>query len=289
MSDDYIQDWDHFIAISKRLEKTEKIYRGQADSSWSLRPCLTRVFKNSGIEREEAIEIEKKLLTTFQENNSDDSIARFNPANKILWWTVMQHFGAPTRLLDWSNDIKVALYFAVCDQFDKDGALFCFDDGHLNFIRHIRQNAEWADIDRQLEKSIAGKEYETAIYAFTNEIPIDRKTNQQSCWTITTELTEDIEGVHDKIADRLVFEGVYGGEGHSLVIKYIIDRSLKVVLLKELMALGITGQYLFPGLDGLGKQTTDLLNTMVAESAGNVHPKKGVWFPGIYKQRKESD
>ncbi len=278
MSDDYIRDWDHFLAISKRLEKTEKIYRGQADSSWSLRPSLTRVFKNADIEREKAIEIEKTLLKTFQENNSDDSIARFDPANKILWWTVMQHFGAPTRLLDWSNDIKVALYFAVCDQFDKDGALFCFDDGYLNFIRHIRKNEEWADIDRQLENSIAGKEYETTIYAFTNEMPIDRKTNQQSCWTITTELTEDIEGVHDEIADRLVFEGVHGGEGHNLVIKYIIGRSLKVVLLRKLVDLGITGQYLFPGLDGLGKQTTDLLNTMVLESVSNVPPKKGTFL-----------
>lgn len=272
MSDDYIQDWDHFLAISKHLEKTEKIYRGQADSSWNLRPSLTRVFKNGRVDREEAIEIEKTLLKAFQKNNSNDFITRLDPANKILWWTVMQHFGVPTRLLDWSSDIKVALYFAVCDRFDKDGALFCFDDGHLNFIRHNRQNAGWADIDRQLENSIAGKEYETAIYAGTNEIPIIRRINQQSCWTITTELTEDIEFFHDKIADRLVFEGVHGGEGHSLVIKYIIGKSLKVVFLEKLMDLGINGQYLFPGLDGLGKQMTDLLNTMVLESVNDAPP-----------------
>ena len=128
---------------------------------------------------------------------------------------------------------------------------------------------------RESHKELNGKEYEIAIYAFTNEIPIDRKTNQQSCWTITTELTEDIECVHDKIADRLVFEGVHGGEGHSLVMKYIIGRSLKVVFLRELMDLGINGQYLFPGLDGLGKQTTDLLNTIVLESFSDVLHKKG--------------
>lgn len=68
------------------------------------------------------------------------------------------------------------------------------------------------------------------------------------------------------MADRLVFDGVHGGEGHSLVIKYTIDSSLKASLLKNLMDLGITGQFLFPGLDGLGKMTTNLLHTLVLKS-----------------------
>jgi len=178
----------------------------------------------------------------------------------------MQHYGAPTRLLDWSTDINVALYFAVCDRLDTDGALFCFDDGHLNFIRHTRTDAEWANIDLQLENSLSGKDYETSIYAFTNELPIERKTNQKGCFTITTELVEDIESVHDKIADRLVFDGVHGGEGHSLVIKYIVDSSLKVSFLKNLTDIGISGQFLFPGLDGLGKMTTNLLHILVSKS-----------------------
>ena len=265
MSENHIQDWDHFLAISRRFEEVEKIYRGQADSSWRIRPSLTRVFKDNGVNREKALEIERILLEDFQNRNSDKFIAKLNQDNVIQWWTVMQHFGAPTRLLDWSKDIKVALYFAVCDRFDKDGALFCFDDGHLNFIRHIREGAEWANIDMQLEKSMAGKEYETSIYAFTNELPIDRKTNQQGCFTITTELTEEIESVHDEIADKLVFEGVQGAEGHSLIIKYDIHKSLKAEFLRQLMNLGITGQYLFPGLDGHGKQTTDFLNTIILE------------------------
>jgi len=266
MSDNYIHDWNHFLKVSAHFENAEKIYRGQADASWRLRPSLTRIFKNYGIGRKEAIDFEKALLTTFQENNTDAFIARLEPSNRILWWSAMQHFGAPTRLLDWSTDINVALYFAVCDQFDTDGALFCFDDGHLNFIRHSRPNADWANIDLQLENSLSGKDYETSIYAFTNELPIERKTNQKGCFTITTELTEDVEGVHDEMADRLVFDGVHGGEGHSLVIKYIIDSSLKASLLKNLMDLGITGQFLFPGLDGLGKMTTNLLHTLVLKS-----------------------
>ena len=266
MSESHIKDWNHFLEISAHFKKAEKIFRGQTDASWPLRSSLTRIFNKYNIDKKEAIEIEKKLLITFQENNADVFIAKLEPSNKILWWTAMQHYGAPTRLLDWSTDINVALYFAVCDRFDTDGALYCFDDGHLNFIRKVRSNAEWANIDVQLENSLSGKDYETSIYAFTNELPIERKVNQKGCFTITTELTEDIEGVHDKIADRLVFDGVHGSEGKSLMIKYTIDSSLKVSLLKNLMDVGINGQFLFPGLDGLGMMTTNVLHTLVLET-----------------------
>jgi hypothetical protein len=40
---------------------------------------------------------------------------------------VCQHYGVPTRLLDWSHDILIALYFACNSEPDSDGALFICD------------------------------------------------------------------------------------------------------------------------------------------------------------------
>jgi hypothetical protein len=78
------------------------------------------------------------------------------PGNDFEWMFVAQHHGVPTRLLDWTTNALVALYFAVsgapniegdgaaaCDNFLKgedlqgDGfAVFAIDPGAINQAAH---------------------------------------------------------------------------------------------------------------------------------------------------------
>ena len=83
-------------------------FRGLANSSHSLIPKLLREGKTI----EEVFERERRLLTRFRQR----SVAYWPsgyPQNDWEHLFAMQHFGMPTRLLDWSENLFVAAHFAL--------------------------------------------------------------------------------------------------------------------------------------------------------------------------------
>jgi FRG domain-containing protein len=81
-----------------------KIYRGQQED-WEILPNIQRQ-KYSDI-----LGCEKKLLSNFKKSASGSLVDV--PDNDFDWLGVAQHYGLPTRLVDWSENPKVALWFAL--------------------------------------------------------------------------------------------------------------------------------------------------------------------------------
>ena len=92
-------------------------YRGQSDASWPAQPGL---FRNGGIDWN----TEKHLTQDFGVLGA----ALLSDANRDAnTYFVQQHYGMPTRLLDWTHSPLAALYFATRDNDKKDGRIFLID------------------------------------------------------------------------------------------------------------------------------------------------------------------
>lgn len=101
-------------------------FRGHSDQSWKL---------ESGYERLRLPPKEIALVNEFRQN-ANSLLDKHTPKNDFDWLILMQHYGVPTRLLDWSESSLVSLYFAVTadskSSKSKDGALWVLNPGKLN-------------------------------------------------------------------------------------------------------------------------------------------------------------
>lgn len=122
-----MNEWTDFLTAVKDAESElgnppEVWFRGQSDWSWGLTPSLLRQNNWQSKEKELFIEFKKTASRLFEKRNSE--------------WEIlfdMQHYWVPTRLLDWTTVLGVAIAFIIFDdQTDTDSALYVLDPIELN-------------------------------------------------------------------------------------------------------------------------------------------------------------
>lgn len=114
-----VTDLEPFLQIVHVHHKPGWIYRGVADSAFTLLPKVGRL----EFRPQYSLRTEELLLRTFKQRAV--RLVSPQPTSELEWLAVGQHHGLPTRLLDWTYSPLVALYFAVRDHSTAEAAVYC--------------------------------------------------------------------------------------------------------------------------------------------------------------------
>lgn len=207
-------------------------YRGQTTESYTLLPSYLRADYAP----------ETTILSAFKQNAS--MLTDKQPVSSFDWMFIMQHYGIPTRLLDWSESPLVALYFALQNLEDgQDSVLWALKPTELNKHARIKNILEEFYIPSCEDEEISGYSIESVISTKVELSPVA---------VIATRNNPRIQAqmgvftVHHK--DKVPIENI-GDSSH--VIKYIIAKDCKKNMLKQIELLGITEFQLFPELSSI--------------------------------------
>ena len=97
------------------------VFRGQARQAWDLAPRLSRLYEHRSIP-DTWPRLQSFILADFRKHAIP--YLKREPENDFEWLATGQHYGLPTRLLDWTSNPLKATYFAVRDDPETDGAMF---------------------------------------------------------------------------------------------------------------------------------------------------------------------
>lgn len=188
----------------EKSNTTKKVYRGMADSDWKLVPSLAR-----GLEKSKNSYCPEYDMVSEMISEKPNEFKNLSYNLEVL--SKMQHYGLPTRLLDFSLSPLIALYFACCEKLSKSGRVVVGEAKILHYNEPIIEAicglyklpyCENILIDDWLIKySIEPEDYLRIIYKYYNEPLLtfvkplyinERMRIQQSVFAVFTNEITDI-------------------------------------------------------------------------------------------------
>ncbi len=279
-------------SVKEILELVEKfgmsadfVYRGQKSSHEHLTTSLERHIDNptdlkyrpegfgGGVEYNNLHYVEHEIIKKFQQGAQHYCKAP-DKLDYIQWLALMQHHGAPTRLLDVTRSLFVALYFAVLHDDDVDGVIYSFFALEW-FYRYDSLEPTFTKANQFLKPSF---EISPKQPAPIKDLPL-RVINVKPLQLNRRQIAQQGEFLMPSRIDHSFEENLsttFGsyklGSGEldveysdykmpnpkNPIVKFIIPRKSFSEIRLVLTHMNITGAALFPDLDGFSKSMHEI-------------------------------
>lgn len=217
-------------------------FRGQESAAWRLIPKMYR--QQHFNENEIRTEYKLRAFQLMSESRI--------PSDDKEWYFLMQHFGAPTRLLDWTDGALIALYFAVKSHTKyANSAVWMldptwFNDDVLNKTDESNYVSgvllpSWPEAEPWFPKPFEQVLHVGSPVAIDPPHVARRVSVQRSRFTIHGRSKRGLEAFARNVKG-------------SRLVKFVIPKKVGTQILKDLSTCGIVETSVFPDLEGLSRE-----------------------------------
>lgn len=132
------KSWNDAKSIGTRLKGC--IFRGHAEKCWRLKTSIERAAEQFRCPPEAIWEKERQIFYRFKSRAFQFIQSPPNDNDFIEWLGLIQHYGGPTRLLDFTDSFYLASYFAMESGGEKDACVWAINDNLI--LSKISQKVE---------------------------------------------------------------------------------------------------------------------------------------------------
>ncbi len=230
--------------ITTSINSRLAVFRGQKDYSWPLIPSIARLsfdqddiftkYPNNPDDRS----VERRLIALIRDYGAPHfpSWVWQGSKEEVKWKQILvaQHYRLPTRLLDWTTNPLVALYFATngdivrCAESDCE---YCNKKKEHNSAVFVMKDRDTFSVS-----SLSKKNSRPPLYHHGNSPGFLRPPEIDSRIAAQSSVFSLMKKPHEAITPE---------------IKVLIPSSQRKIILREIDGLGVNARTLMPGLEGI--------------------------------------
>ncbi|MEI7614579.1 MAG: FRG domain-containing protein [Betaproteobacteria bacterium] len=261
------------------LERISPLYlwgfRGQSDATWPLESTLVRSAVQCGCLLDHLNHREYWMQRQFERRAFDYLDGQPLPTSKLDWLALMQHYGSPTRLLDFSHSFYVASFFAM-ESAQGDAAIWAvnYDLVGKNIAKLAGVETSKENIDQRNTRHAGFLEPYLCLDAAPNTphsvvVPVEpdrlhrRLTMQQGFFLCPTNLlvpfeaslaaTLNLDPNTSLALAEIGWDEFDQRRWEYGAVKIVLPRAIHKVAIEDLYQMNIGASTLFPGLDGFAR------------------------------------